>query len=281
LAISVQSLQDFVILSTASEELSEQDVADCIKAIRGNPSKNTLFVLNFSKIDVISAKPLRELVVLAKEAKDKGSRISVLCKKDLAKFIQDKGLERVLPCFTEIVRPPSAESVAETQADPKKQFLLSMVNELKSVVEKTSKVALSCGKPEFAKEWGLENVHVVGYVDVTSKIFSGAVVIGFPLEFYLHLMSSMLGRKYESMEPEIRDWAGEFLNIASGKVKGAMNAGDLEVDYSIPKVIPTEEAKQVMEKLKPFVLVPFSAGGSSFYVAINTAKPPGSGEPKS
>ncbi|MBF0316240.1 MAG: chemotaxis protein CheX [Oligoflexia bacterium] len=83
----------------------------------------------------------------------------------------------------------------------------------------------------------LEGV-VSGIINVQSELGNFAIIISFPEDTYLKLISRMIGEEITELSDEIRDGATEILNIIYGQAKAVLNEDDAGLKPEIPLLIP-------------------------------------------
>jgi len=110
---------------------------------------------------------------------------------------------------------------------------------------------------------------ISGIIGITAEAFNGSVVIGFPKETFLGIMSRMLGEEYTSFNKDIIDGAGELTNIIFGQAKVALNEKGFGIKMAIPSVISGTGIEVHGVTKGPIVVVPFKTDLGPFFIEIS------------
>ena len=112
---------------------------------------------------------------------------------------------------------------------------------------------------------------ISGTIGLVSDAFNGAVVISFPKETFLKIMSKMLGETITSISKEVEDGAAEITNIVFGQAKTVLNQLGYGIQTAIPSVI-TGAQHSVQNLTKgPRVIIPFDSEIGNFFIEICTS----------
>ncbi len=112
------------------------------------------------------------------------------------------------------------------------------------------------------------NGDISGVIGLISDAFSGSVVISFPKETFLKIMSRMLGEEVTSINKEIEDGAGELTNIIFGQAKVTLNEKGYGIKTAIPTVISGQGHSVTQMTDGPRVVIPFETDVGKFFVEI-------------
>lgn len=109
---------------------------------------------------------------------------------------------------------------------------------------------------------------ISGVIGIVSETFNGSVVISFPEQTFLKIMSSMLGEECTTLSKDIVDGAGELTNMIFGQAKITLNEKGYGIKTALPSVISGKgHSLQTLTK-GPVVLVPFESSAGDFFVEI-------------
>lgn len=110
---------------------------------------------------------------------------------------------------------------------------------------------------------------VSGVIGIVSETFNGTVVISFPEETFLKVMSNMLGEEYTELSKDILDGAGEITNMIFGQAKITLNERGYGIKIALPTVVSGKgHTMQGTTKNGPTVVIPFTSPAGSFFVEI-------------
>lgn len=137
-----------------------------------------------------------------------------------------------------------------------------------TVLKIQSQTVCKAGTP-FKREPGESLMgDISGVIDLASDNFSGYVIISFPAETFLKIMSRMLGENYTEMTKEIEDGASEITNIVFGQAKVALNEKGFGIRTAIPSVISGESLALQNPITGPRVAIPFDTDVGPFVVEV-------------
>ncbi len=126
------------------------------------------------------------------------------------------------------------------------------------------------GKP-FVKESKINlPMDIAGIIGITSIKFSGNLALCFSSDIFLKIYSNMLGgEKFEKIDDEIEDAAGEFTNIILGQAKASLNdKKGYQIDKAIPSVIRGKGITLNHLSATASIVVPFIVEEDEFYLDI-------------
>lgn len=125
------------------------------------------------------------------------------------------------------------------------------------------------GKPQLKEEGSSASGDISGVIGITSDKFNGSVVISFPEQTFLKIMSRMLGEEFTTLTKEIADGAGEFTNIIFGQAKITLNDKGYGIKMAIPSVITGKNHIIHGITKGPVVMIPFETDLGPFYIEIS------------
>ncbi|MBB5021714.1 chemotaxis protein CheX [Desulfurispira natronophila] len=98
----------------------------------------------------------------------------------------------------------------------------------------------------------------------------GSVVISFPREVVLKLVSAFIGEEKSTIDDDVQDAVGEFVNMISGGAKKNLSAAGVRFKISIPNVIVGRGHTISRPRNVPCIVLPFSiAGVGKFVVEVS------------
>lgn len=124
------------------------------------------------------------------------------------------------------------------------------------------------GKVHMKKPGDQTSGDVSGIIGIVSDAFNGSVVISFPEQTFLKIMSSMLGEEYTKLDQEIIDGAGELTNMIFGQAKIVLNEKGYGIKTAIPSVVSGKNHTLTAQSKGPVVVVPFESNAGNFVVEI-------------
>lgn len=110
-------------------------------------------------------------------------------------------------------------------------FILATVD----VLQVQGGIRVEGGKPFIKGREPQPAFAIAGVIGLTSEQFKGVISLNFQEQFYLALISNMLGEKITEINAEVQDGAAEILNMVYGAAKTQLNPKG----YTLQKAIPT------------------------------------------
>ena len=109
---------------------------------------------------------------------------------------------------------------------------------------------------------------VSGVIGLVSEKFTGNVIISFPQQTFLKVISSMLEEEYTEINKEILDGAGEITNMIFGQAKIVLNEKGYAIKTALPSVISGKGHTLSSLSKGPIIVVPFASSVGEFFVEI-------------
>lgn len=159
----------------------------------------------------------------------------------------------------------------EGQVKPQK-INVEFVNPFVEATQKT--LAIQCnlqvttGKLYLKGAQPSPQVDIAGVIGVTSKAFSGSIALCFPKQTFLGAMEGMLGERYADITDDLKDGAGELLNIIFGQSKNVLNEKGYTIEKAIPTVISGTALQLQHLVTSPAIVLPFETGVGSFFLEV-------------
>ena len=139
-------------------------------------------------------------------------------------------------------------------------FLKSTMDTFKTMLKRT----IVPGKVFLRKE--PHNADISGVIGLSGDI-RGAVVMAYPRETALKVVSAFLGEEVTELDATVSDAIGELTNIITGYAKKDLN--DLQMSISLPSVIRGQNHLVDMPKDAPVVCIPFSGECGEFIIEVS------------
>lgn len=95
----------------------------------------------------------------------------------------------------------------------------------------------------------------------------GAVVLSFPREVAIQMVSEFSGSEHTAVTNEVIDGVGELVNILAGNAKKYME--DFRIDISLPGVVTGTSYKINWPQGVPVITIPFASKLGEFTVNVS------------
>lgn len=109
---------------------------------------------------------------------------------------------------------------------------------------------------------------ISGVIGLVSEAFTGSVVISFPENTFLKIMSRMLGEEYTKINKEIEDGAGEITNMIFGQAKVTLNNKGYGIKTALPSVVTGNDHSILQMSNGPRMVFPFETDVGEFFIEI-------------
>lgn len=110
------------------------------------------------------------------------------------------------------------------------------------------------------------NADISGVIGLSGDI-RGAVVMAYPRQTALNVVSAFLGEEMTDINETVADAIGELTNIITGYAKKDLS--DLQMSISLPSVIRGANHLVDMPKDTPVVCIPFSGECGEFLIEVS------------
>lgn len=147
-------------------------------------------------------------------------------------------------------------------------FLAATLNVLKI----QASVVATPGKVYLKKNDDALKGDVSGVIGIVSDTFNGSVVISFPEQTFLKVMSGMLGEEYTELSKDILDGAGEITNMIFGMAKVTLNERGYGIKIALPQVISGKGHSLSAMSKGPTVVIPFTSTAGDFFVEVSLSE---------
>jgi chemotaxis protein CheX len=109
---------------------------------------------------------------------------------------------------------------------------------------------------------------ITGVIGIVSDTFTGSVMISFPEQTFLKVLSRMLGEEITKIDKDTSDAAGEITNMIFGQAKVDLNQKGYGIKTALPSVVTGKDhTLQGMTK-GPIMVIPFETDIGKFFVEI-------------
>jgi CheY-specific phosphatase CheX len=159
---------------------------------------------------------------------------------NFSKGIEDK-LERASFTHKELYSPGIAEALGDFKLkenlEPNKNFMKTFIQTTPRVLY--IQVQMLCKQKKISmKKVGLDVLpgDISGIIKVVNLDLYYAIILCFPADTFLKIMSHMLGENFTEMNKDIQDGAAELLNIIYGQVRTLIKLTESKIIASIPTV---------------------------------------------
>lgn len=83
----------------------------------------------------------------------------------------------------------------------------------------------------------ISGIDLTAVIGIRSSALTGSIALCFPSRTFLGVVNQMLGEKYEKIDRENQDAAGELLNILYGSARVKLNQAGYDFAPAIPTVV--------------------------------------------
>lgn len=225
-------------------------------------------VINCETVSSFSKDWLRELLRVQAELKvyNKAMRL-IQVKQPLHDTLKREGVDTAFK-FAPNLREALVEFGLVTKKALNTDFINPFLDATLHVLKVQANVLAKPGKIQLKTTEDPLSGDVSGVIGIVSETFNGSVVISFPEETFVKVMSNMLGETYTSLNKEIIDGAGEITNMIFGQAKIVLNDKGYGIKTAIPSVVSGKNHTLQALTKGPVVLVPFSSNAGDFFVEI-------------
>lgn len=109
---------------------------------------------------------------------------------------------------------------------------------------------------------------ISGVIGMVSDSFNGNVIITFPEQTFLNIISKMLGEEVLKIDQATADGAAELTNMIFGQAKVVLNEKGYGLKTALPSVITGRGHSFSSKAHGPVMVVPFDSTAGKFFVEI-------------
>lgn len=110
---------------------------------------------------------------------------------------------------------------------------------------------------------------VSGIIQMISAKFNGSLIISFPSDTLLQVAGRMLDSKYDKMNDEIAEAAGELLNIIWGQTRRILEYEKYDMKSAFPSVVTGAHHRIEQYEQVPTMVIPFTTECGDFYILFS------------
>jgi chemotaxis protein CheX len=224
--------------------------------------------INCEHLISISKDWLRFLLKVQVQLKSSDKQmLLLLVQPDLMKNFKKEGLDAALK-FSPNLRDALLSFGIETKKTFNTDFINPFLNATLHVLKVQANVLAEPQKIYLKKNGDSLTGDISGLIGIVSDSFNGSVVISFPEQTFLKIMSGMLGETFTVISRDILDGAGELTNMIFGQAKTVLNEKGYGIKIAIPSVISGKNHSLSAMTNGPIVVIPFDSAAGKFFVEI-------------
>lgn len=140
-------------------------------------------------------------------------------------------------------------------------FSLKMFGSLQNIKPRTVESMSNCAH--------LEKMDICGATAILSTLFAGTILICFPKETYLKIVTNVFGDTQTEINKDNNDAAGELINIIYGQAKTVL-VDDFEIDFMKSRAYVIEGVEKVRSyQTSASFVVPFDSEIGEFFLLVS------------
>jgi chemotaxis protein CheX len=109
---------------------------------------------------------------------------------------------------------------------------------------------------------------ITGVVGIVSDHFVGSVLISFPEQTFLKIVSRVMEKEIPMITKDIIDGAGEFTNMIFSRAKATLNAKGMAVKSALPSIVIGKSHNFSVTSAATRTVIPFDSDAGSFTIEI-------------
>ncbi len=156
----------------------------------------------------------------------------------------------------------------ESKSELNAAFLAPFLIETVEVFEVQASTNVSAGKVYTIDASESLTGDISGVVGIVSDHFMGSIIISFPEETFLEVMSKMLRSPQTVIDKKIIDGAGELTNMIFARAKTTLNSKGMNLKSALPGIILGKGHHFFVAKGVRRTVVPFDSDAGKFSVEI-------------
>ncbi|MBC7691486.1 MAG: chemotaxis protein CheX [Methylotenera sp.] len=228
----------------------------------------TFIVINCEHLNGLPAAWLRALSQFATQLIAAEKKVAlIMAKPDVNSAVEGQCLQNLLPVLENLKKALTHFGIAKARSVDV-NFIKPFVTGTQTVLRIQASTESTPGKPYSANPRDKFPGDISGVIGLVSDAFTGSVVISFPAETFLKIMSRMLGEEFKELTPEIQDGAGELTNIIFGQAKIGLNESGYGIKTAIPSVVSGAGHSISGTGQGPRVVIPFETDCGQFFIQI-------------
>lgn len=228
---------------------------------------HTLLVIDCGQLSALPKDWVRNFLKLHVNIKSRGKTLKIInTNNQFLSFLRDEGLEDTFTRANNLQEALGLKPQVKRTLDT--EFVNPFLTATMHVLKVQAGVEVTAGQIYKKKSDEKISGDISGIIGIVSDAFRGSVIISFPENTFLKIMSSMLGEEFQTVTQDIVDGAGELTNIIFGQAKVVLNEKGYGIKTAIPSVIRGKEHATKTLTKGPVVVVPFTSPAGEFVVEI-------------
>lgn len=243
--VAVKQENNILTAELLSHEISEEHVQNIEASARGRHAFD-LMVCDCREARTISDGAVKRLGDFAGELSQVHREFILLAGHEVLATLKGSRLEENARSVIEFnrlnVKPkntnvPSVERAREVLLSATIQNMATYMGGLPRVKSKFTKDSFGTSK--------LASVELRGMIEMKSPSWKGSLVLSFQKDVFLNVISKIMGTQFFEVEPEIADWAAEFVNMIVGLAKQTMADEQSTFTADLPRMVTEAEAQKI------------------------------------
>lgn len=243
--VAVKQENNILTAELLSPEISEEHVQDIEASARGRHSFD-LMVCDCREARSISDGAVKRLGDFAGELSQVHREFILLAGHEVLATLKGSRLEENARSVIEFnrlnVKPKqgnsaSVERAREVLLSSTIQNMATYMGGLPKIKNKFSQANSGASK--------LANLEMFGMIEMKAPSWHGALVLSFQKDVFLNVISKIMGTQFVEIEPEIADWAAEFVNMIVGLAKQTMADEQSAFTADLPRMVIEAEVQKL------------------------------------
>ena len=109
---------------------------------------------------------------------------------------------------------------------------------------------------------------ISGVINLTCSSFSGTISLCFQKDVFLKTYEALVGESHDSINDEVKDAAGELLNMIYGQAKTELNKKGYQLEKALPTVVAGEGLELHHGSENPVLVIDFDSRLGKFYLEV-------------
>lgn len=237
------------------------------------------FILKLPDVQIVSPNFFSILCQISSYVERHGLRLSIISNSKICNLIVKNGIERM------VYYAVSTEEFYKIHGiDTSKEKARVFLNVLLESTITTLKILLELESVKnevqiLSDPKKIPSLQIGAVAAIVSAHFSGNLIIGFSSAVYKKAMTKFLQTEITEIDDDIRDGAGEFLNVIIGQTKTKLNESGYAIRQVIPSVITGDNIEIGPMGKMPFVLIKTSTDIGDIHLLLSTYPAHAAGPP--
>lgn len=234
-----------------------------------------LFSLDFKNVRILKPACYRVLVLFAHQVRNAKKKIvSFNLTEEISRQVKMDGISTSLNVVDDYQNYLSREFPVKVGGSALDVNLINpFLYAAKKTLEMQANVACEILKPRLShvndKIQDLP-IAIAGVMNISTESFNGSIALAFPEEVFLRIYESLSGENHVKINDEIKDAAGELLNIIFGSAKTVLNEEfGFTLSPTLPTVLSGDKIKIRQHSKQQVIVLPFKTKFGDFHVEIS------------